>query len=106
GVDYINRQDTQLCRFSECPVSGDDHLGFKVDNRTNFFIYTLDAAATATRSFSDELKGTTVLGVQYYQNIFDRNGASGRNLPPGRRVTAVRSARPWSSSSPSASGSS
>src|SRR5690606_21283848 len=56
---------------------------FKVDNRTNFFIYTLDAAATATRSFSDELKGTTVLGVQYYQNIFDRNGASGRNLPPG-----------------------
>src|SRR5690606_1019352 len=83
GVDYINRQDTQLCRFSECPVSGDDHLGFKVDNRTNFFIYTLDAAATATRSFSDELKGTTVLGVQYYQNIFDRNGASGRNLPPG-----------------------
>ncbi|HEU5208626.1 MAG TPA: SusC/RagA family TonB-linked outer membrane protein [Longimicrobiales bacterium] len=83
GLDYINRQDTQLCRFSECPVSGDDHLGFKVDNRTNFFIYTLDAAATATRSFSDALKGTTILGVQYYQSIFDRNGAEGHELPPG-----------------------
>src|SRR5690606_13156548 len=83
GIDYINRKDTQLCRFSECPVSGTDHLGFKVDNRTNFLIYTLDLAATATRSFTPEIEGKTVVGLQYYQSAFDRNGASGRELPPG-----------------------
>ncbi|HEX6133719.1 MAG TPA: SusC/RagA family TonB-linked outer membrane protein [Longimicrobiales bacterium] len=83
GLDYINRKDTQLCRFSECPVSGTDHLGFKEDNRTNFFIYTLDAAASATRSLTSDIEGKTVLGVQYYQSVFDRNGAEGRELPPG-----------------------
>lgn len=90
GIDYINRKDTQLCRFSECPVAGTQHLGWKEDNRTNFLIYTLDAAATANRSFTDDLKGTTVLGVQYYQSSFDRNGARGDELPPG--ATTVNSA--------------
>lgn len=83
GIDYINRKDSQLCRFSECPVSGTDHLGFKRDNRTNFFTYTLDAAASATRSFSPSIEGKTIVGVQYSQSVFDRNGATGRELPPG-----------------------
>src|SRR5690606_23555275 len=72
-----------------------DHLGFKVDNRTNFLIYTLDLAATATRSFTPEIEGKTVVGLQYYQSAFDRNGASGRELPPGATTIdagAVRSA--------------
>src|SRR5690606_26263981 len=102
GIDYINRKDTQLCRFSECPVSGTDHLGFKVDNRTNFLIYTLDLAATATRSFTPEIEGKTVVGLQYYQSAFDRNGASGRELPPGRTTIdagAVRSAEETSDES-------
>lgn len=42
GLDYTNRVDTQLCRFAECP-SNTDRLGFKTDNRTNFYVYTVDA---------------------------------------------------------------
>jgi TonB-linked SusC/RagA family outer membrane protein len=83
GIDYINRKDTQLCRLGECPVSGTDQLGFKEDNRTNFFIYTLDASATARRTLAHDIEGKTTIGLQYYQNIFDRNGALGRELPPG-----------------------
>jgi outer membrane receptor protein involved in Fe transport len=82
GVDYINRVDTQICRFAEC-ASVTDQLGFKVDNRTNFFIYTLDAGATATRRFSETIESQTTAGVQFYRNVFDRNGALGRTLPPG-----------------------
>jgi outer membrane receptor protein involved in Fe transport len=89
GLDYINRKDTQLCRFNECPVSGTDQLGFKEDNRTNFFIYTLDAAATATRTLTPDIEGKTTLGVQYYRNIFDRNGAIGRELPPGATTVSA-----------------
>lgn len=83
GVDYIHRKESQLCRFEECPVSGQDHLGFKRDNRSNFFTYTLDGAATATRAISPELESKTTAGVQFVRNTFDRNGARGNFLPPG-----------------------
>ncbi|MGK2962964.1 MAG: carboxypeptidase regulatory-like domain-containing protein, partial [Gemmatimonadaceae bacterium] len=52
GLDYIGRQDSQLCMFEECATTN-DRLGFKIDNRTNFFIYTLTAGATATRQLSE-----------------------------------------------------
>ena len=51
GVDFTNRTDSQLCRFANCPDAGVDRLGFKRDNRTNFFLYTVDAGATATHRF-------------------------------------------------------
>ena len=82
GLDFANRTDTQLCRLSECP-STTDRQGFKIDNRTNFFVYTLDGAGTATRSFGDRVESQTTLGVQFYRNLLDRNGASGTQLPPG-----------------------
>jgi len=84
GVDYINRTDTQLCRFANCPAtSNDNRAGYKEDNRSNFFIYTLDAAGTATRRLADAIESKTTLGLQYYRNLFDRNGAFGSFLAPG-----------------------
>jgi TonB-linked SusC/RagA family outer membrane protein len=82
GLDYVNRVDTQLCRFAECP-SVTDQQGFKVDNRSNFFVYTLDGAGTATRRFGSAVETQTTAGVQFYRNVFDRNGATGLRLPPG-----------------------
>jgi TonB-linked SusC/RagA family outer membrane protein len=82
GVDHVNRQDTQICRFSEC-TSPTNKLGFKTDNRTNFFTYTLDASGTASRRVSEGVESQTTAGVQFYRNIFTRNGASGSTLPPG-----------------------
>jgi len=84
GLDYANRLDTQLCRFGECPdLGGDSRLGFKIDNRTNFFTYTADAAMTATHQVSQSINSKTTVGVQFNRSFFDRNGASGTRLPPG-----------------------
>jgi TonB-linked SusC/RagA family outer membrane protein len=84
GLDYANRLDTQLCRFGECPdLGGDSRLGFKIDNRTNFFTYTADAAMTATHQLSQSINSKTTAGVQFNRSFFDRNGASGTRLPPG-----------------------
>jgi TonB-linked SusC/RagA family outer membrane protein len=83
GLDYINRTDTQLCRFANCPDVGTDRLGFKIDNRTNFYQYTLDAAATGTRRFTDVIESRTTAGLQFTRGLFERNGAEGRTLPPG-----------------------
>lgn len=82
GLDYIGRQDTQICQFDQC-ASTTDRLGFKIDNRTNFFIYTLDVGGTATRALSDKIESQTAVGVQYYRNVFSRNGAQGTQLSPG-----------------------
>ncbi len=89
GLDYVGRKETQLCRFSECPVSGTDHLGFKRDNRTNMFTYTVDAAGTATRNLRPGLESRTTLGVQFNRSTFDRNGAQGRELPPGATTVSA-----------------
>lgn len=82
GVDYIQRLETQICRFGDC-TNATDRAGFKVDNRTNFFLYTVDAGATATRQLTDRLESQTTAGVQFYRNVFTRNGATGEQLPPG-----------------------
>lgn len=83
GLDLILRKDTQLCRFANCPDVGEDRLGYKIDNRTNFYIYTMDAGATATRSLSNAIESKTTAGFQFYRNVFNRNGAAGFQLPPG-----------------------
>ncbi len=82
GVDMISRTDEQLCRFANC-ASIIDRQGFKVDNRSTFFTYTVDAGATANRTLSSSIESKTSVGVQFIRNTFDRNGASGQGLPPG-----------------------
>ncbi|MGQ0642657.1 MAG: SusC/RagA family TonB-linked outer membrane protein [Gemmatimonadaceae bacterium] len=102
GLDFISRKDTQLCRFANCPDVATDRQGFKRDNRSSFYIYTLDAAATATHRLSDALDTKTTAGVQFYRNVFNRNGATGLILPPGATtVTAGATARADETSSES-----
>ena len=82
GLDYLTRLESQLCRFAECALP-DNRRGYKIDNRANFYIYTVDASGTATRALADNIESQTTFGVQYYRNVFNRNGASGTGLPPG-----------------------
>jgi TonB-linked SusC/RagA family outer membrane protein len=88
GIDYINRVETQLCRFGDCALA-DDRLGFKEDNRSNYYLYTLDAGATATRQLSDLIESQTTLGLQVARNLFQRNGAFGDELPPGATTVSA-----------------
>lgn len=91
GLDYTQRLDTQLCRFANCANVGTDRLGFKTDNRTSFYVYTVDAGVTATRTLTSSLESKTTAGFQFYRNIFDRNGATGRQLPPGATTVTAGS---------------
>jgi TonB-linked SusC/RagA family outer membrane protein len=102
GLDYTNRTDTQLCRFQNCPDIGTDRQGFKRDNRTNFFVYTVDAGAMAARRLSADLESKTSVGIQMVRNVFDRNGSTGLVLPPGATtVTAGATAQADEASSES-----
>ena len=94
GLDFIGRKDTQLCRFANC-TSNTDREGFKIDNRSSFFTYTVDAAATASHDLTQTLNSATTVGLQYYRNVFSRNGAQGVGLPPGA-TTVTAGATPRS----------
>ena len=99
GIDYINRLDTQLCRFGACPdIGGDSRKGFKYDYRTNFFTYTADGSATASRQLTPTLQSKTTGGIQFNRTVFDRNGAWGTVLSPGA-VTITAAANKFSDES-------
>ncbi|HEX2722471.1 MAG TPA: SusC/RagA family TonB-linked outer membrane protein [Gemmatimonadaceae bacterium] len=83
GIDYTNRVDSEICIRGNCSDFGTSREGFRINNRTNFFQYTVDANGTATFNPTPTLNSKTTVGLQYFRNIFSRNGASGTNLPRG-----------------------
>lgn len=93
GIDYTNRVDSELCRRGNCSDFGTSREGFRVNNRTNFFQYTFDVNGAATFNLRPELSSKTAVGVQYFRNVFARNGASGSNLPPGAVTVTAGSVR-------------
>jgi TonB-linked SusC/RagA family outer membrane protein len=83
GLDYASRWETQICRFANCPDVGTDRNGFKRDNRTNYATYTVDMSGSANKAINTDWASTTTAGLQFYRNVFNRNGAEGQTLPPG-----------------------
>ena len=96
GVDYTGREDSDLCRRDQCTTFagslGPSTLGYKQDNRTSFFSYTLEANAAASYGMTPAVRGKTTLGLQFFQNRFARNGAfGGYELPPGATTVTAGS---------------
>jgi len=86
GVDYTSRLDTDLCRRNQCvnfTGTFPDTVGFKQDNRTNFFQYTLDVHATASLTLNPTLTSRTTAGVQYFKNNNNLNVGFAYDMPPG-----------------------
>ncbi|MGH7719435.1 MAG: SusC/RagA family TonB-linked outer membrane protein [Gemmatimonadaceae bacterium] len=83
GFDFTSRVDADLCRFQNCSDFGTSRLGFKTNNRTTFHQYTADIGTTATFQLTPWLNSRTTTGMQYFQNVFARNGAQSERLPPG-----------------------
>jgi TonB-linked SusC/RagA family outer membrane protein len=83
GADFTSRVDQSLCRFDQCVRAFEFDLGFKNDNRTTFYNYTADVAATATFQPRSWMSSRSTAGVQFFHQDFDRNGTTGAHLPPG-----------------------
>ncbi len=83
GVDYASRLDTDLCMRTDCVNFATIKDGFKQDDRTSYFQYTLDVNATASFSLSPKLTSRTTLGGQYFKTKNDLSVAIGENLAGG-----------------------
>ena len=83
GVDYASRLDTDLCMRTDCVNFATIKDGFKQDDRTSYFQYTLDVNATASFTLSPPLTSRTTLGGQYFKTKNDLSVAIGENLAGG-----------------------
>ncbi len=83
GVDYASRLDTDLCMRTDCVNFATVKDGFKQDDRTSYFQYTLDVNATASFTLSPKLTSRTTLGGQYFKTKNDLSVALGENLAGG-----------------------
>ena len=91
GLDYISRNDTELCRRTECPNLGTAPTGYKQDNRTEFFTYTGDGAATASYKLADQLRAKTIVGAQFQKDNNLRNLSYAENLAPNTTTVGAGS---------------
>jgi len=83
GVDYASRLDTDLCVRGECVNFATRKTGFKQDDRTSFFQYTLDVNGTASFTLSPTVTSRTTVGAQYFKTKSDLNVAFAENLAGG-----------------------
>ncbi|MDQ3995498.1 MAG: SusC/RagA family TonB-linked outer membrane protein [Gemmatimonadota bacterium] len=83
GLDYTSRVETDLCRFETCANFSTYREGFKIDNRSHFHQWTADVSGTANFQIIPTLASKSTVGVQYFRNLFDRNGTNSAKLPPG-----------------------
>jgi TonB-linked SusC/RagA family outer membrane protein len=94
GLDYISRNDTELCRLGECAAVTDDALkGFKEDDRTEFFVYTGDGSATASYNLARAVRAKSIVGVQYTKSNNLRNLSYGTGLSAGSETVGAGAIR-------------
>jgi TonB-linked SusC/RagA family outer membrane protein len=94
GLDLTDRVEDDLLRRGEGPpVNATYRNGFKTNWRTDVRNVSVDLAAAATFHPLSWLNSKTTAGTQYVNYQFDRNTATGANLPPGT-VTAGSGAEP------------
>ncbi len=91
GLDFIARQDTELCRRDECAFLSTIRTGYKAHNRTNFFNYTGDASMAATYTLPNAIGAKSTAGVQYIKDNNTRNLSYGEDLVPGSTVVSAGS---------------
>ena len=95
GLDYINRTDTQLCRFDDCANIGDNRQGYKEDNRSNFYTYSFSTAATATHRLKESIESKTTAGLQYGRSCSTGMAHSDGSWLLGRSHSATQDCRRW-----------
>src|SRR5206468_4020010 len=91
GVDYASRMDTDLCKRDDCVNFATRKTGFKQDDRTTFFQYTLDVNGTASFTLSPTLTSRTTVGAQYFKTKNDLSVVLAENLAGGAIPTVRES---------------
>ena len=86
GIDLANRRDFTLCRFGECPPSGQLRLGTISSANNNNRNLSGRFTATGTWQLNETINLNTTLGADYTNIGFEGSSSSGSRLPPGAQT--------------------
>ncbi|MCC6316384.1 MAG: SusC/RagA family TonB-linked outer membrane protein [Gemmatimonadaceae bacterium] len=91
GVDFTDRLDFGLCRFSECSDFGTNRLGRANDVRANLRNITANLGSTANFTPMPWLNLKTTVGAQFVNYQITQSQAQGSTLPPGAQTPSAGS---------------
>ena len=83
GVDQVDRNTLQLCRFAECPADGTAREGFVSSRQVLERNYSAKLLSTLTWQARSSLNLKTSLGADYINSQVEFSLAEGVQLPPG-----------------------
>ena len=83
GYDVGQRLETAFNPTGQSPASGTTNLGSKTDTRTELKTYTAGINLTGTNRINRSLALRSVVGAQYFQDLFYQAQASGSRLSFG-----------------------
>jgi len=83
GIDFISRDDGDICIRDQCTYFGTSKLGFRTDARATFWDYTADVNSTASYRLTSQLRAKSTIGTQFVKEKFSRNSAQASDLAPG-----------------------
>lgn len=86
GVDYNNRAGFYICRYLECPASGNLRLGATSSTTNNTRNFSAKITSTATWQVRPWANLKTTLGSDYNNLENDGTNAGGTQLPPGAQT--------------------
>jgi TonB-linked SusC/RagA family outer membrane protein len=83
GLDFVSREDANLCARGECTYFGTHKLGFAENARTTIFNYTLNTDATATYRMGEHVGAKSTVGIQYGKEKQAQNDVFASDLAAG-----------------------
>jgi TonB-linked SusC/RagA family outer membrane protein len=86
GIDLADRRDFTLCRFNECPPSGQTRLGTVSSAHNNNRNLSARFVTTGQWQLNSAIGLTTTLGADYTNVGADGSSSSGSRLPPGAQT--------------------
>ena len=92
GVDLANRRDFTLCRFDECPQSGQTRLGAVTSANNNNRNLSARFVTTGQWQLNSVVGLTTTLGADYTNVGNEGSSSSGSRLPPGAQTVGSAAA--------------
>jgi TonB-linked SusC/RagA family outer membrane protein len=102
GTDLANRDGFSICRFGECPASGQTRLGSVSDNRTADRNLSAKLVSTSSWQFRPEVNFRTTVGADYVNLQTEFASSNGSQLPPGAQSVGQAAVRSGNSSLPRA----
>lgn len=91
GLDYFTRNDEVTVQPGRLPIAATYTPGFRNNQRSSNYIYTMNSAAVGTFNLRPELKSQTTVGGSFNREVFQGTYCRGVGIVEGTRSCSATS---------------